>query len=115
MGSYRFKGTSQQLMLRGLALLAANGNLKASAQLVPWDKALEKSATDGRPVLVLMSGSYHHAAVLSGYDRTRLYLFDSSGFQWVALQGVGLPQARTTKRHQVNGKYMFALSTTPRA
>lgn len=35
MGSYRFKGTSQQLMLRGLALLAANGNLKASAQLVP--------------------------------------------------------------------------------
>ena len=33
-------------MLRGLALLAANGNLKASAQLVPWDKALEKSATD---------------------------------------------------------------------
>lgn len=35
MGSYRFKGTSQQLMLRGLALLAANGNLKASAQLLP--------------------------------------------------------------------------------
>lgn len=34
-GNYRFKGTTQQLTLRTLALLAANGNLKASAQLVP--------------------------------------------------------------------------------
>lgn len=34
-GKYRFKGTTQQLMLRALALLAANGNLKASGQLVP--------------------------------------------------------------------------------
>lgn len=34
-GKYAFKGTTQQLMLRTLALLAANGNLKASGQLVP--------------------------------------------------------------------------------
>ena len=34
-GKYTFKGTTQQLTLRTLALLAANGNLKASAQLVP--------------------------------------------------------------------------------
>lgn len=34
-GTYTFKGTTQQLMLRTLALLAANGNLKASGQLLP--------------------------------------------------------------------------------
>ena len=34
-GKYEFKGTTQQLTLRTLALLAANGNLKASGQLVP--------------------------------------------------------------------------------
>ena len=69
----------------------------------------------GPPVPVLMSGAYHHAMVLSGYDRTRLYLLDSAGFQWIALRGAGLAQARVTKRHQVNGEYMFALSATPRA
>ncbi len=35
LGKYTFKGTTQQLMLRTLALLAANGNLKASGQLLP--------------------------------------------------------------------------------
>jgi len=35
MGGYHFKGTTQQLMLRALTLLAANGNLTASAQLLP--------------------------------------------------------------------------------
>lgn len=34
-GKYSFKGTTQQLTLRTLALLAANGNLKASGQLLP--------------------------------------------------------------------------------
>lgn len=34
-GKYTFKGTTQQLTLRTLALLAANGNLEASGQLVP--------------------------------------------------------------------------------
>ncbi|MDR7102891.1 DUF5681 domain-containing protein [Croceicoccus sp. BE223] len=34
-GKYQMKGTTQQLAIRTLALLAANGNLKASAQLLP--------------------------------------------------------------------------------
>jgi hypothetical protein len=61
MGSYRFKGTSQQLMLRGLALLAANGNLKASAQLVPLiltvfgteDRGVDKKALSAHDQAIL--------------------------------------------------------------
>jgi hypothetical protein len=34
-GDYRFKGTTQQMMLRWMAVLAANGNLKASGQMLP--------------------------------------------------------------------------------
>ena len=63
-GKYEFKGTTQQLTLRTLALLAANGNLKASGQLLPLVLSLfgaEDRRSDKRTL------SSHDQAVLDNF------------------------------------------------
>lgn len=63
-----------------------------------------------RPVLVILWGGYDHVTVIVGYSRSRLILFDSSGFKWVNEASVGLQHPSSSKRHQVTRRTVMALS-----
>lgn len=63
----------------------------------------------GRPVLVTLLDGYDHVTVVVGYDHTKLILFDSSGFKWVAQTSVGLNHPSSTKRHQITRSTVVAL------
>jgi hypothetical protein len=53
----------------------------------------------GAPTLVLLTRSYDHWSVISGYTKSRYYLFDSSGYRWISAANVVLDSSERDAPH----------------
>lgn len=72
--------------------------------------AIKRELSANRPVVLILWGAYDHVTVAVGYNRGRLILFDSSGFKWIELSGVGLLHPGSSKRHQLAKRSVLSLS-----
>jgi hypothetical protein len=95
--SCRRSGLAVRLWHRLAAELAAEASIKTALRIPisrPFSKArrptlgevlalIETMINERSPVLLLLEATNRHFTVVSGYTRTRLRLFDSSGQSWI--------------------------------
>ena len=71
-------------------------------------RKITKALRRGRPVLAHFGGALEHYSVVCGYADQKLFLFDSSGLNWVQADNVGLGE-QSRRRHQILAEYTFTL------
>lgn len=55
----------------------------------------------GRPVVLILGGTYDHWTVIGGYSASRLQLFDSYEYRWINARSVTLDAHRHNRPHLI--------------
>jgi hypothetical protein len=76
-------------------------------ELLRW---IQRHIDEGCPVMLPLWGVYDHFTVVAGITSTKLLLFDSLGFQHVALSSLAIRTPRATARHRITRRSVSSLA-----
>jgi hypothetical protein len=76
-------------------------------ELISW---IGKRLDQGRPVLLILWGTYDHFTVVGGISKRSLLLFDSFGYRRVALSSLAIRKPRSKGRHRISRRPVSSLA-----
>jgi hypothetical protein len=76
-------------------------------------RSIERAIDRQCPVLLSLNGEYDHFTVVCAYTQTRLILYDSYVYHWVAKASCGVSYERGEWRHRIATASLMALELQP--
>ena len=74
---------------------------------------IDAAIARGQPVLIELSGTYHHFTVVNGYSPSTLFLFDSGALVLLRRKSCTTAKHPSSERHRINPHSLTILALAP--